>query len=121
MLFSQTTEYALRAVVWLADHVGEPQTTQQIAKATKVPAKYLVKVLQPLGRAGLVHAQRGLGGGFTLARSPQDLTVLDIIDVVEPLERIETCPLGLKAHGVNLCPLHRKLDDAIAILREAFG
>lgn len=121
MLFSQTVEYALRAVVWLADHLDAPQTNKQIADATRVPVGYLSKVLQALGRADLVRAQRGVGGGFTLARSPDELSVLEVINAVDPIKRIRTCPLGLEAHGTNLCPLHRKLDDALASIEDAFG
>jgi Rrf2 family protein len=120
MLISQTAEYALRAVVMLADRAGQPQTTRQIAEATRVPAGYLSKVLRALGRGGLVTGQRGLGGGFLLARPARDISVLDVVDAVDPFQRIETCPLGLKSHGQNLCPLHRKLDDAMASIERAF-
>lgn len=120
MLFSQTVEYALRAMVMLADSDAEPQVTQQIADATKVPAGYLSKVLQGLGRAGLVKAQRGLGGGWTLTRPPEEISILDVVNAVDPIQRIETCPLGLKTHGKVLCPLHRKLDDALQDVEEAF-
>ncbi|MEX0774562.1 MAG: Rrf2 family transcriptional regulator [Phycisphaeraceae bacterium] len=121
MIFSQTAEYALRAIVWLADHDGAAQTTQQIAAATHVPPDYLSKVLQALGRADLVRSQRGLGGGFSLTREPEAITILQVINAVDPLKRITTCPLGLKTHGKNLCPLHRKLDDATAAIEEAFA
>jgi Rrf2 family protein len=120
-MFSQTVEYALRAVVHLADQAPGFRTTDQIAAATQVPKPYLSKVLQSLGRAGLVHSQRGLGGGMTLARSPAELTILEVIAAVEPIARIRTCPLGLVTHGVRLCPLHRRLDNAIAAVEEAFG
>jgi len=121
MLFSQTAEYALRAAVYLADHSDTAQITQQIAETTRVPAGYLSKVLQAMGRAGLVRAQRGIGGGWVLTREPKAISVLDVINAVDPLLRIDTCPLGLKSHGTNLCPLHRKLDDAIASVEKAFG
>lgn len=121
MFFSKTSEYALRAVVYLADHEGQSQTTQQIAEATKVPSNYLSKTLQGLARAGLVQAQRGLGGGFALARPAASMTVLDVVNAVDPVQRIHTCPLNLSSHGTNLCPLHRKLDDALASVEKAFG
>ena len=120
-MFSQTVEYALRIVVWLASQGGEPRTTQQIAKATKIPAGYLAKVLQNLGRARLVDSQRGIGGGFTLAASPDELTPLDIINAVDPIERIERCPLGLKSHSSGLCPLHHRLDEAMALIEKGLG
>ena len=121
MLFSQTAEYALRAAVLLADRADQPQTTRQIAEATRVPAGYLSKVLQAMGRAGLVTSQRGIGGGFVLAQDAGQISVLDVVNAVDPLQRIVTCPLGLKNHGGRLCPLHRKLDDALALIEEAFG
>lgn len=115
-MFSQTTEYALRAAVWLAENPGQPQTTQQIAHATQVPPSYLSKVLQALGRAGLVRGSRGIGGGFELSRHASQLSILEVVNGVDPIRRIHTCPLGLESHRVRLCPLHRKMDQALAII-----
>lgn len=117
-MISQTAEYALRAVVYLASQEGAPQTTQQIAAVTKVPIGYLSKVMQSLSRLGLVHSQRGLHGGFTLTRPPESLSVYDVIQAVDPLRRIQSCPLGIKGH-MSLCPLHRRLDQAVAMVQEA--
>src|SRR5580692_5034819 len=119
-MISQTAEYALRAIVYLADENKTPQTTQQIAEVTRVPAGYLAKVMQGLSRAGLVHAQRGLHGGFSLAVSADKLTVLDVVQAVDPLRRIKHCPLGLEGHQA-LCPLHRRLDNAVAMVEKALG
>jgi len=120
-VLSQTVEYALRAVVYLAGEAGEGRTTDEIAKTTLVPRAYLSKVLQALGRAGIVHSQRGLGGGMTLSRSPAELTILEVVNAVEPIQRIRTCPLELAAHGVQLCPLHKRLDNALAMVEDAFA
>ncbi len=120
-MISQTAEYALRAIVCLADHKDRCLKTHEMAVATKVPAGYLSKVLQSLARAELVRSQRGLYGGFTLARPDSEITVMDVVNAVDPLKRIEKCPLGLGAHGTTLCPLHRKLDDAIAMVEQAFA
>lgn len=117
-MFSQTAEYALRAAVYLASQRGTPRTTQEIAAATKVKIAYLSKVMQGLGRRGLVQSQRGLHGGFTLARPAEELTVLDIIAAVDPIPRITSCPLGIKGH-INLCPLHRRLDQAMKLVEDA--
>lgn len=121
-MFSQTVEYALRAVVYLASRAPESCTTAQIAEATRVPKDYLSKILQGLARGGIVRTQRGVGGGVSLAREPADLTILDVVNAVEPesVRRITTCPLGLKTHGVRLCPLHKRLDNAIAMVEKAF-
>ena len=119
-MISQTAEYALRVVVYLASLSGHPATTAQIASATKTPSGYLPKILRNLARGGLVQSQRGLYGGSKLTRSPTEITVWDVIDVVDPIQRIRTCPLGLKSHGVVLCPLHYRLDSAIASVEKAF-
>src|SRR5690242_11221105 len=84
-MFSQTTEYALRIIAYLAGHFGESVTTRQISVATKVPESYLSKVIQELSKARLIKSQR-----------------------------------GLNSHGVNLCPLHRRLDNALALVEDAF-
>ena len=120
-MFSQTSEYALRTIVYLASNQGQPAITEDIAKATRVPRGYLSKVLQTLGRAGLVTSHRGLHGGFVLTHAPQTISVLDVINAVDPLQRIETCPLGIKSHGKKLCPLHRRMDDALAQVEKAFA
>ncbi len=120
-MISQTVEYALRAAVHLARHMPQAQTTDEIAKATQVPRPYLAKVLQGLNRAGIVQSQRGLGGGISLTRQVSDLTILQIINAVEPLQRIYTCPLKLSSHGTRLCSLHRRLDDALAGVEKVFS
>ncbi len=117
-MFSKTIEYALRAVVYLASQGGEARTTLQIAEAARVPADYLAKVMQGLRRARLVQSQRGLHGGFTLGVAPSGLTVYDVVQAVDPIERIESCPLGIKDH-INLCPLHRRMDAAIDMVERA--
>lgn len=120
-MISQTAEYALRAVVYLAETRGGGQTTEQIARMTQIPPAYLSKVLQQLSRASVVQSQRGLGGGFTLKQQPEHLTVLDVVNAVDPIKRIKECPLGLDAHATRLCALHRRLDEANALVERAFG
>lgn len=120
-MVSQTAEYALRAVAWLAVHPGLA-TAEAIAEQTRVPARYMAKVLGTLARAGIVAGRRGVGGGFRLARDPAQLTLLDVVAAVEPIQRITTCPLGLPLHQGELCRLHARLDAALAALeRELAG
>lgn len=120
-LMSEACEYGLRAVIWLAQRPDETQKVREIAEGTKAAPGYLVKVLQALTKAGILSAQRGSNGGFTLLRDPADLTVLDIINAIDPIERIRTCPLGIKSHGECLCPMHRRIDDAYAQIEESFA
>lgn len=119
-MLSRTAEYALRAIVWLSGHPESSVTGQAIAAATQVPPDYLAKVMQCLVRGGLVEAQRGKNGGFSLVSAPEDITVLDVINAVDPVRRIRSCPLGLAGHE-SLCPLHRSLDNIADQLERAYG
>jgi Rrf2 family protein len=119
-MVSQTAEYALRAVVFLAGQKKVPRTTAQIAQATQIPAGYLAKVMQSLSRGGVVRSQRGLNGGFVLARPATETSLLEVINAVDPLRRYPECPLGLAEHGAHLCPLHTRLDDAARLVEDAF-
>lgn len=110
-MMSQTAEYALRAAVYLADQEGDPCTTAEIAEGTQVPQGYLAKVMQALSRGRVVNAQRGPNGGFTLRKPAGELTLLEVVNSVDPIRRFHECPLKLPNHGTNLCPLHRKLDN----------
>ena len=119
-MISQTVEYALRAVVTIAQHEGHACTAQQISEITQVPAPYLSKLMQGLVRCGIAVSQRGLHGGFTLSKNPSDLTIWEVIEAVEPIKRIRQCPLDIKSHNSILCPLHKKLDQALASVEQQF-
>ena len=86
-----------------------------------MPASYLAKVLQPMTRVGIVSAQRGIGGGYLLEKPPDQLTLIEIINAVEPVQRIRGCPLKLSAHATNLCALHQALDDTMAGVEKALA
>ena len=120
-MISQTVEYALRAVVTIAQHEGRPCTSKKISSITQVPLPYLSKLMQGLVRGGLVNSQRGLHGGFVLTKSPEELTILEVVDVVDPIKRIVRCPLGIESHGSSLCPLHRRLDQAMETTEQILG
>lgn len=119
-MLSQTIEYALRAMTHLAAlEQGAAMNSEMIADRTKVPKGYLSKILRDLVVAELVISQRGPNGGFTLARPADKISILDVITAVDPIQRIKKCPLGNPAH-VQLCPLHRRLDDAIGMIEREF-
>ena len=120
-MFSQTVEYALRAVVCLAQQPDHPLTTQQIASVTKVPAGYLSKVLQALGRSEVVKSQRGIHGGFVLGALPSELTILQIVTAVDPIKKIQRCPLHLAGHQEQLCALHHRLNETTKLIETSLG
>lgn len=120
-MFSQSVEYALRAAVYLAGQVPKARTTSEIAEATRVPPAYLAKIIQGLVHVGVLRSQRGVGGGVSLVKLPTELTILEVVNAVDPIQRIAYCPLGLAGHGARLCPLHARLDRALASVESAFA
>jgi len=119
-MLSQTAEYALRAAAYLASVTPEIKTAVAISEVVKIPVPYLSKVLQSLVKGGVVASQRGLHGGFTLARPPEEISILEVVDCVDSFRRIQRCPLGIPDHA-GLCPLHRRLDDTIASIQKTLG
>lgn len=119
-MISQTIEYALRAMIYLTDlKPGMSANSEVISKRTKVPKGYLSKILRDLVVADLIKSQRGPNGGFCLARGAGEISMIDIVNAIEPIKRITRCPLGNPAH-LELCPLHRRLDDAMAQIESDF-
>ncbi len=119
-MFSQTVEYALRAMVFLTSSEGSPTSAQVIAAHVRVPERYMSKVMRSLVVAGLVRSRRGPTGGFVLARPADQISMLAVIESVDPLPRIEKCPLDNPNHS-SLCPMHRRLDDAYQLIRRELG
>ena len=119
-MLTKTAEYALRTVAWLASEPERAESADILAERTKVPRRYLHKVLQDLVKAKLVRSRSGPGGGYALARSADEITILDVVNAVAPLERIRHCPLGLPSH-TSLCPLHKELDQVYAATEAAFA
>lgn len=116
-MMSTTAEYALRIIIVLAeaaDRDGGVLTAVDVARETKVPADYAVKVLQALGRAKLVSGRRGRGGGFRLVCDPREMTLLEVVNAIDPLPRIRACPLDRSDHQKHLCPLHSEMDNIMA-------
>jgi Rrf2 family protein len=84
MHLSQTNIYALHASLLLAKSPpGVPVPCSQLAREGKMPERFLVQVLRRLVKHGLLRSSCGVAGGYFLARSPQLITLRDIIDAIE--------------------------------------
>ena len=86
MKISQKLEYACRALVQLAKrHDGRTLTRlEDLAQREAVSANFLVQILNDLRRAGLVESRRGQAGGYLLARAPENVTLRQVVDAVDP-------------------------------------
>jgi Rrf2 family iron-sulfur cluster assembly transcriptional regulator len=78
-------DYAARALLSLALHVGEdgPTSVRDLAERTGLPQPYLEQILLALKGAGLVRSKRGVGGGYVLARPPEEITLADVLSAVD--------------------------------------
>ena len=95
-MLTRTSEYALRALVYLTQNADEgPVTSGQIAEAQEIPRRYLSAVLRELVRSGILVATPGTSGGFSLARDPSEITLFDAVSRLElNLTESATCPFG---------------------------
>lgn len=118
-MISITAEYALRAVVILAKS-NIPMKTKDVADLSQVPREYLAKIVQLLARGKIIESKKGRGGGICLARELEQISLYDVIQVVDPLRHYEQCPFKLSEHKGGLCPLHRRLEGMIVNLEKEF-
>ena len=107
-------DYAVRAMLALAATEGEGWTSApRIAATMSIPERFLPRVLRDLARAGLVDAHAGRSGGYRLARSASAISLLDVIDAVEPADPVPRCVLRGIACGVDgRCQVHDVFDAA---------
>lgn len=108
MLFSRSTEYAVRAMTFLAmQPSGKLSGAKEIAQAEKIPIPFLWKILQNLARRRLIRSFKGLRGGYELAMPADSITLQAVISGTDGSDRTESCILGLESCSEeNACPLH---------------
>ena len=108
-MLTQTADYALRALIYLA-HAPEDgyHQTRDLSKALNVPANYLGKILQLLGHYQIVESQRGMNGGFRLAKLPEQVRLYDVMLALDTLPTDNECPLLTGGRQAELCRLHRR-------------
>ena len=118
MVLSQTAQYALRAMAWLTTlPSGEPIRVKDLSNATSIPSHYLSKVMRRLVLAGLVTSQKGQGGGFLLAKPPDEIPFIAILTAVDAYANDGSCAFGWgQCDSVHPCPLH----DSWSRLNEQF-
>lgn len=118
MIITRATEYAIRAILHMSRQPqGQIVYKRDICKAQDITPAFLTKILQPLIKAGIVGSQRGVGGGFYLARNPGDITLLDVLKAEEGPLYLNQCLI--KEGSCNrefFCPVH----GAWRTIREEF-
>jgi Rrf2 family protein len=92
VVITRATEYAIRTIIYLAQQPkSEIVLKKDICRTQNVTPAFLTKILQPLIKAGIVSSQRGVGGGFLLARDPDEINLLDILQAEEGELKLNHC------------------------------
>jgi Rrf2 family cysteine metabolism transcriptional repressor len=118
MLVSAKTEYACIAVLELAARhsSGDPVRIRDIAAAHGIPSRFLVQILLQLKSAGLVQSVRGASGGYNLAKDPEEITLLDVMTVVDA--QLGNVPTGATRNTPTTRALQRAWKEVAAKERE---
>lgn len=122
---NQATDYSFRAVLYLSGQPqGEVVEAQTIAQHEKIPMRFLLKIMPSLIKAGIVRSQRGVGGGYMLARDPGNITLLDVLEAIEGPICLNRC-LQDEAYcskgGPPDCKVHQALTDIQSRLNRDFS
>jgi len=110
VIFSKKCEYGLQAVLYLAaKEIGDIVSADEIAHKLSIPKEFVSKILQSLTESGLVNSKKGKAGGFSLAKVPSKIRLIDIVTAIDGLGIFSTCVLGFPhCSPDNPCPLHEQ-------------
>lgn len=108
MIYSTSTKYAVMALTELAARSEDDLVqVKEISEATHIPFPFLAKLVQTLVKAGVLSSTKGKGGGLRFARSPDQITIAEIVQVIDGREALHRCIFGLqKCDGTRNCPFH---------------
>ncbi len=110
VIFSKKCEYGLQAVLYLAARgTGEVIPADEIAKKLNIPKEFVSKILQNLTESGIVYSKKGKSGGFSLAKDPSKIRLIDIVAAIDGLGMFNNCVLGFpECNPDHPCPVHHK-------------
>lgn len=92
MQITRQADYALRAMIYLAKiEPNQRAATSMIAEVQHIPPSFLAKIISQLSIAGLIHTSRGARGGVTLARAPQDISILEVVEAIDGPIALNEC------------------------------
>jgi len=123
VFITRATEYAIRALLYLAKQPrGEIIFKKDICKSQDITPAFLTKILQPLIKEGIVASQRGVGGGFYLAKDPDEVSLLDVVRAEEGPLSLNQCLVAPGSCDRDVfCPVHgawREVRDEMAAILE---
>jgi Rrf2 family iron-sulfur cluster assembly transcriptional regulator len=119
----RNTDYALRAMIHLAEHYGNGAVSaREVARQGGIPYQLVCKLLQRLGKAGLIRSSMGARGGFKLRKDPSKISVLQVIETIQGPVRLNRCLLSAKAClRQRSCPVKPKLAELQKTIGDYLG
>lgn len=124
MRLTAKSEYGLLAAIDLACHYGEgPVSAREVSEHRGIPARFLEQLFVQLRRSGIVTAVRGAHGGFELARDPEDISVLDVVEALEGPLSSSVCDADVNGGCIKspACAASLVWSRATGALREVFS
>jgi len=116
-MLSNTCKYAIRAVIYLCvnEKVDQKIGIKQISTELDIPSPFLGKILQVLSKNKLLNSSKGPNGGFSLGRKASQISLLDIVRIIDGMDFFDSCIIGMKVCNEDdklkqLCPFHDSLD-----------
>jgi Rrf2 family iron-sulfur cluster assembly transcriptional regulator len=108
VIFSKKCEYGMQAVLYLAAREkGTLVSAEEISKVLKIPREFVSKILQSLRDSGLISSSKGKSGGFTLAKDPSRIKLIDVVSAIDGLDMFDSCVLGFpECSPTHPCPVH---------------
>ena len=107
MLVTRETDYAVRTVLYLARDSDRMANVTEVARAMHIPKSFLAKILQRLVRSHILASMRGVKGGFTLARKPTEISLLDILESIQGPAGINVCAIdSRRCRFSSTCSVH---------------
>ncbi len=111
-LITRNTDYAVRALCCIAEQKQEIISAGQLVKSLEMPRPFLRKILQTLNKKGLLNSSKGKGGGFTLAVSPGEITLTDVMKIFQGPVRLNECKFKKSnCPYITNCLLKNKIDE----------
>ena len=109
MQLNKTTDYAVRIVMFLSQQ-NDIVTSEEISEATQVSKNYIMRILRKLSKAGLLKMVRGTKGGFQVAKPADEISLYDVIVIMEPTIQINPCledEEDCSLYAIGSCPVRR--------------
>lgn len=123
MMLTRGGEYAVRCVLYLSmQEIGRRVPKKEVASAMDIPETFLAKVAQILAKSRIIHIHQGSGGGYTLSRRPEDVSLLQVVEAVEGEIFLNACIMSSDVcQRSPQCGVHKAWKRARDRLRETLA